>query len=239
MLHKTLGIVLKTTAYGDSSVIAKIFTQKFGVTSYLINGVRTVKSKHKAALMQPLAILDLVVYQKENKNIQHIKEIKLHYIYAQIPFHVIMQSQVMFANELLNKVLHDHEPLEYTFDFIIQQLEYLDKCTTVEANWHLQFMLLLTQHLGFYPDIATISDSAIYFDLQNAVFVPHIPNHVHYATSHITSLFKQFIVDLHLPMNHIDRQHLIQLFQQFYKLHSPAFTEMKSPKILELVFMPS
>ncbi|RZM16088.1 MAG: DNA repair protein RecO, partial [Pedobacter sp.] len=38
MLHKTRGIVLKTTLYSESSVVAQIFTEKFGIQSYLING---------------------------------------------------------------------------------------------------------------------------------------------------------------------------------------------------------
>ncbi|MGN6641090.1 MAG: recombination protein O N-terminal domain-containing protein, partial [Mucilaginibacter sp.] len=39
MLHKTRGIVFKTTDYGESGVIVQVFTEKFGLQSYIINGV--------------------------------------------------------------------------------------------------------------------------------------------------------------------------------------------------------
>ena len=47
MLHKTRGIVFKTTDYGESSVIVQIFTEKFGLQSYIINAVKKPKAKNK------------------------------------------------------------------------------------------------------------------------------------------------------------------------------------------------
>ncbi|HQS52668.1 MAG TPA: recombination protein O N-terminal domain-containing protein, partial [Daejeonella sp.] len=47
MLHKTRGIVFKTTNYAESSVVVQIFTEKFGLQSYLINGIKRPKSKIK------------------------------------------------------------------------------------------------------------------------------------------------------------------------------------------------
>ena len=58
-LHKTKGIVLRTVKYGETSVIVTIFTELFGVQSYLVNGVRTSTKKGvgKANLFQPAARL--------------------------------------------------------------------------------------------------------------------------------------------------------------------------------------
>jgi DNA repair protein RecO (recombination protein O) len=73
---KTKGIVLKTVKYGETSVIVTAFTELFGTQTYLQNGVRTSnkKGQGKANLFQPGAILDLIVYHNELKNIQRIKE---------------------------------------------------------------------------------------------------------------------------------------------------------------------
>ena len=43
MLHSTKGIVLRTIKYGDTSIVVAIYTELFGVQSYLVNGVRTEK----------------------------------------------------------------------------------------------------------------------------------------------------------------------------------------------------
>src|SRR5471030_912859 len=41
MIYSTKGIVLRTVKYGETSVIAAIFTEVFGIQSYIVNGVRT------------------------------------------------------------------------------------------------------------------------------------------------------------------------------------------------------
>ena len=48
MLEKTRGIVMHTTDYSESSVVVKIFTEAFGMQSYLVNSVRKPKAKTKA-----------------------------------------------------------------------------------------------------------------------------------------------------------------------------------------------
>ena len=45
MLHKTRAIVFKTTDYGETSVIVQLFTEKFGLQSYIINGVKKPKGE--------------------------------------------------------------------------------------------------------------------------------------------------------------------------------------------------
>ncbi|HEX4373990.1 MAG TPA: recombination protein O N-terminal domain-containing protein, partial [Puia sp.] len=66
-LYKTNGIVLRTVKYGETSVIVTIFTDLFGIQSYLVNGIRTSSKKmqSKINLFQPAAVLQLVVYHNE------------------------------------------------------------------------------------------------------------------------------------------------------------------------------
>jgi DNA repair protein RecO (recombination protein O) len=58
-LHKTKGLVLRTVKYGETSIIVTIFTELFGVQTYLVNGVRSSSKKGagKAGLFQPAACL--------------------------------------------------------------------------------------------------------------------------------------------------------------------------------------
>ena len=84
MLHKTRGIVFRFTKYGETSIIVNIFTELFGLQSYIVNGVRSASAKNKIALYQPLTLLDLVVYHRENVNILRIKEVKCLHAYQTI-----------------------------------------------------------------------------------------------------------------------------------------------------------
>ena len=45
MLHQTKGIVLRTIKYGETSIVVNIFTELFGIQSYLVNGVRASSKK--------------------------------------------------------------------------------------------------------------------------------------------------------------------------------------------------
>ena len=111
MIDKTKGIVLRTVKYGETSVIVAIFTELFGLQSYLVNGVRTSSKKgsSKANLFQPAAILDLVVYHNELKNLQRLKEFKWEHLYQHIFFNVLKNSVALFMVELLQKCLKQPE----------------------------------------------------------------------------------------------------------------------------------
>ena len=104
-LHKTKGIVLRTVRYGETSIIVAIFTELFGVQSYLVNGVRVSSNKGmgKATLFQPAAILDLVVYHNELKQLQRIKEFRWGHLYHNILSDVKKNAVALFMVELLTK----------------------------------------------------------------------------------------------------------------------------------------
>jgi len=54
VLQKTRGIVLRAVKYGETSLVVTIFTEEFGIQSYLVNGVRSTRSARiKAASFQP------------------------------------------------------------------------------------------------------------------------------------------------------------------------------------------
>ncbi|MFV0551363.1 MAG: DNA repair protein RecO [Anaerorhabdus sp.] len=54
MLEKTRGIFLHYINYSDNSVIARVYTERFGQQSYIVNGVRSKKSGTRINIFQPL-----------------------------------------------------------------------------------------------------------------------------------------------------------------------------------------
>ena len=96
MLHKTSGIILHTTKYSDSSLIVKIYTEKFGLQSYMISGARSKKSKTKASLFQPMALVLLEVSNSEKITLQRISEINIEHQYIDVPYNIIKSSIAIF-----------------------------------------------------------------------------------------------------------------------------------------------
>ena len=128
MLHTTKGIVLRAVKYGDTSLIVSIYTELFGIQSYIVNGVRSEKKGGtKAGMFQPAAILDMVVYHQEPKNLHRIKEYKWSYLYKAIYAGIIKTTLVMYMMELLQRCLKQPESNEELYAFVESSLIHLDQ----------------------------------------------------------------------------------------------------------------
>jgi DNA repair protein RecO (recombination protein O) len=239
MLHKTKGIVLKTTDYADNSVIAKIYTSKFGLQSYLINGVKKPKAKIRMNMLQPLHILDLVVYHKPQGNIQRISDAKSDPVLQSIPYHIIKSAMVMFLNEMIYKSLKQQHEDEIMFTFIEKSIELLDKSESNFVNFHLIFLIKLTRFLGFYPELE-LERNYPFFDLKDGVFVPNQPPHIYFIEEEYIhawrNLCSQSIDNFYdLKIDAKTRKYLLSKIIDFYKLHIEDFGTIKSNLILEEV----
>ena len=103
MIHATKGIVLRTVKYGDTSIITTVYTELFGIQSYIVKGVRqsSKTSAGKASFFQPAAILDMEVYHNNLKQLQFIKEYQWSYLYEKVLFDVIKNTVAMFLQYFL------------------------------------------------------------------------------------------------------------------------------------------
>jgi len=237
MLHKTKGIVLKTIKYGESSVISKIYTEQFGLQTYIINSVRSSKSKNKASLLQPLTLLDMVVYHRENKNMHRISEMKNAFIFTSILFDNIKRTITLFLEEILLKSIREEEPNKDQFGYLWFSIQHLDQTTHSVANFPLHFMLQFSRHLGFYPN-GDYSRSTPYFDMQEGCFTVALPDHIYVVKSplaeKITELIRCRPDEIHsISFVPGQRKELVNLMVDYYRLHLEQFYDIRSPKILE------
>lgn len=242
-LHKTKGIVLRTVKYGDTSVIVTIFTELFGIQSYIVNGVRTSSKKGagKANLFQPAALLDLVVYHNELKQIQRIREFRWSYLYRHIFFDVVKNAVALFMVELLQKTLKQPESNPDLFYFIEDAFIHLDGAQEqVLANYPLFFSLHLATFYGFqFSD--RYSENKSFLDLQEGEFVADRPVHSWYLQhpySYITSQLLRALQPHELneiKLNHETRRVLLHAYQTFYALHIQDFGTMKTLVVLQEV----
>lgn len=239
MLHKTRGIVLKTTDYAENSVVAKIFTKKFGLQSYLINGVKKPKAKIRMNMLQPLHLLDMVVYHKPNGGIQRISDARSEPILQTIPYDIIKSSLVMFINEMIYKSLKQEHEDELFYEFIEKSIELLDHSNQGVANFHLIFLSKLTRFLGFYPDMSLAANSR-FFDLKNGVFLNHQPLHLYFIEEKMLvkwiAIWQSSLDNIEqVKIDAVTRKYLLQKLIDYYSLHIDDFGEVKSHAILEEV----
>ncbi|SMO37673.1 DNA repair protein RecO [Solitalea koreensis] len=237
MLQKTRGIVLKTTNYSESSIVAQIFTEKFGVQSYMVNGVRKTKAKNSANLFQPLNLLELVVYNKASGGIQRISEIRNTPVYMNIPFDIVKGSLLMFLNEMIYKSFKQETEDSQLFEFVFNSIQFLDLYQGNPANFHLLFLIRLSKYLGFYPDNSYAATSH-YFDLKNGVFLKSQPLHPQYISQPYSNFVAQ-LLNIHfedlenLTINAAQRKVLLQALIDFYHLHIDGMGIIYSHEVLE------
>lgn len=242
-LHKTKGIVLRTVKYGDTSLIVTIFTELFGVQSYIVSGVRTSTKKGtgKANLFQPTAILDLVVYHNELKHLNRIKEFKWHYLYQHIFSDVPRNAVALFMIELLTKCLKQPEANPELYEFVEDAFIHLDESKeTVMANFPLFFALHMPAFFGFRIN-DDYSDETPILDLQEGTFNSEKPDHLHFldgkqaeVTSELLKIMQPEELE-QIKLNKDFRRQLLLAYETYYRLHIQEFGMMKTLPVLKEV----
>ncbi len=240
MIHKTKGIVLKTVKFGETSLVVTAFTEKFGLQSYMVNGIRMMSKKgsSKGAYFQPGSILDLVVYHNEFKNLQRIKEYNWAHLYNHIFQNVFKHAVAVYMIELLNKCLKQPEPNNELFYFIEDALLHLDGASkTVTANFPLFFSLHLAVFFGFRIS-DEFSERQNYLDLQEGLFLNKQPQHAHYlegkeaeAIAHILKIMQPSDLE-EVKLNQELRRKILSALESYYALHVSDFGTMKTLPVL-------
>jgi DNA repair protein RecO (recombination protein O) len=244
MTHKTKGIILRTVKYGETSIIATAYTELFGMQTYMVKGVRqsTKKSSGKAIYFQPAAILDMIVYHNEFKNINFIREYQWGHLYQHLLFDVVKNTVSMYIVEMLQHSLKQPEANPELFYMIEDTLKQLDNANhTLTANLPLYFSLHLAGELGFRMQ-GEYSDMTPFLDLQEGQFVSQKPLHTYFldkqlaeATSQLLSInFYNDLENIHFSRD--VRKNLIVAYQNYVALHVQDFGEMKSLPVLQEIF---
>ncbi|MBN8704133.1 MAG: DNA repair protein RecO [Bacteroidetes bacterium] len=242
MLATTESIVLSSLSYTDSSIIVKLYTKEFGFVSGYAKGIHGKKSKTKANIFQPASIIDVVYYSKENNSLKNIKEAKINFPYAEIPFHPIKSAIVFFSTEFFQKIIKESEPNFRLYDFVRFYFTSLDKRVNNYANFPILYLIKLSSYLGFSP-FSNYSEETPIFNISEGMFVAENTQnrYLHLFADIETSLLlhqllqKTFrdIKDADIP--HTKRGVLIELLLNYYSVHTGISINLKSIDIIKSV----
>lgn len=224
--------MVHTTRYSETSVIARIYTEKLGLVSYLVKGVRTARSKSKASMLQPLTLLQMEVLHREQKPLQYIKEFSRSYNYVSLPFDAVKSSVALFILEIISKAVQEQEPNEDMFEFIQESFRYIDN-NKLNPDFHLLFMVHFSRYLGFLPQMPMNTDHP-FFDMMNGVFTtsanPYTMNEDESLLLHTFLNTNPFTNEV-LTSNRMQCTKLMKALLKYYTLHVENFS-LRSPDIL-------
>lgn len=217
MLVKSRGIVLNFIKFKETSIIARVYTENYGIQSMLINGIRSKKSQTSVAMFQPLTLLDLVFFFKEEKTIRRIQEVKCTIPFQSLPFDIRKSCMALFISEVLSKVLKEETSDQTLFSFIFSGIIYLDQ-EGYHPDFHIWFLIHLSYHLGFGPEKASdiVHESNDYFTL--------IDQLIH--AEPYTAVFN----------SNTRRKRVLEYIISFYSKNIGSFGELRSLRVLDELF---
>jgi DNA repair protein RecO (recombination protein O) len=229
MLYKTRGIALSYIRYRESSIIAKIYTEAFGIQSYIVNGVRSSRSKsNRIALFQPLTLLDLVVYHKNKVDTLHrISEIRCRIPFRTLPYEIVKSSLGLFLTEILIKCLREEEENTALFEFLEGAVMYLDRAENGYENFHLHTLTQLAFFLGFGMEAVE--------DFTSELRTQHYPTNPDSVQSVALQTWLSGPFGTPVVLDKSRRLSLLNMLLFFYKIHLDSLGEIKSLEVLHEV----
>lgn len=240
MLTKSKAIVIHTIKYGDNKMIVDMFTRVNGRVAFVVGIPKSAKAKLQKQLFQPLTLLDLEYDFRSRLQLQKLRDAAIIHPYSSLVIEPDKITVGMFLSEFLCHALYGEQTNEQLFDYVADSLMWLDDSPKSSANFHLVFMMRLTRFLGFYPYTDGYVEGCV-FDLRSGSFSITVPSHRDYLDSAESSLIS-LMMRMNYPTMHLfrmsrqQRNRLLDIIIQYYRLHLPAFPEMKSLDVLRYIY---
>ena len=154
---KTKAIILSSIRWKESSKIVALFSEKLGKIKVIARSAFRNDNPF-AGKLESLTFVDLILFVKENRSLQILKEINII-----DPFNTLKKDMHLYPYglailELLNQVFEDGHPDEVFFNFIIEMLESLSQIKD-PSNILLYLLLKVSSYLGFKPNLQTCLSS--------------------------------------------------------------------------------
>lgn len=238
MVVHTNAIVINAIKYAEADLIVKCYTQHSGLKTYMLRGVlKSKRGKFKPSLFQPLTQLELVAKHKDKGSLEFLQDAKILVHYQTLHTEVVKTTMVMFISEMLKNSIQEEEVNEPLYNYLEGAINWLDLHMEI-ANFHLLFLLKLTQYLGFYPEDSEME--LPYFNLLDGVF-QHSKTNGYCVNGAVLENLKLLLGTNFETLNNIkltkaNRAELLEVLLTYYQLHIESFKKPKSLTILHEIF---
>lgn len=235
MLVKTRAILFKTIKYSENSVIARFYTEEFGLESFIINNIRSKKAPINAAHLQPLNLLEADIYQRNNANLQRIKELRCQPMLQNVYTDMVKTSVIVFMQEVLGKVIIEKEKNQELFTFLFNEVCGIETLTKLPALYPAYWLVKLSQYLGFPPATDTWQEGHLFLPVEG-VFSTDNTEPLYFTAAIAKIIYKLSSASrdslTQIEANASVRKELLDRLLLYYKIHIEGFNELKAHKIL-------
>jgi DNA repair protein RecO (recombination protein O) len=239
MYHSTEAIVLQLYPYKDHNAVVKIYSKDMGLISCWAASIHKKTSKTKANLLQPLSVIKAEISSKGSDNLVQLREIETSIHTPGIALNIEKSTIAMFLAELLLKSLKESSADDSLYEFIKEAVLLLDKTKERCINFHVLFIIRLSDYFGLLPK-GNYTSTTSYYNLQDGIYQATAPLHPHFLNppesewlSKLSSQSLDKFNEVVIPSS--SRKLLLRGLIEYFELHL-AMSPLKSHLILEEVF---
>ncbi|MCI7598330.1 MAG: DNA repair protein RecO [Prevotella sp.] len=237
---KTPALVLSTVNYGDRQLIVDLLTRQAGRQSFIVRLSQSPHGRVHRRLFQPLTLLDADFTLRPNRTLQRFSEVRMARPWTSLTANPYKMPLVFFVAEFLRHATRDEQDVATLFDYVVDSVEWLDMASEGYANFHLVFMIRLSMFLGFFPNLESYEPGAC-FDLRSGCFSTTVPPHPDYIQADeaeaMVGLMRLSFTTMRLfRMSREQRNRCVDVILEFYRLHIPAFPELKTLGVVRELF---
>ncbi len=154
---KTSGIVLRTTKYGETSLIVTLLTRDFGKVSAIAKGVRTKKSRLLAGL-QLFSYSEIVMYKAKQKNgLYHLDEMDVLESFSGIRENLVKMAYAVYFAEAVRESSNEELPDNDIMSLTLNTLFAVDRGLCDYEKIKTVFEWRLAALLGYAPSLGGCS----------------------------------------------------------------------------------
>ncbi|GCD79542.1 DNA repair protein RecO [Schleiferia thermophila] len=237
MLRSLNAIVLSSVPVGSGGVVIRTFTDLEGKLSFLVRGLHSKNAIFKPSYLQPLVVLKVSADIRANRQLHYIRDATIEPAPQSLFTNPSTRALSFFVAEVLQRSLHDFQPLKPLFEFTVTWIGQLDQYKGAQGYRVLWYLSELIKILGIAPRILP---HHAWLDLAEGISTAVEPSHPYKSPPQITEL-------LHTLFNQPDEQfitqssgfksELLDVLLLYLRLHIPGFGEPKSLNVLKYIFL--
>lgn len=242
MYEKINAIVLHTIRYSDKNSIVHLFTKEHGRMSFLLPQGTGKAVRMRNAMFMPLSLLQLEAKVLPNRDIATMRDVRQTSVLHSIHANPIKSAIALFIAELMGKVIKGSEDSDLIYQFLEYSIMILDQMEEGEANFHICFLFKLGQFIGIQPDMSTYHQGYA-FNMLEGTFIPesetyNTTNILHAKESAALAYISRMnFTNMHLfKFNRNQRNQILSLMLDYYRLHNSTLGQLRSPDILATLF---
>ncbi len=231
-------IVLSSIPYSESSIICKLYTEEFGLKSYIVRSAKKKNSPTPTSHFQPLNIIEFEAYNSIKSKLETIRTSSLILENLNLNFSIVKNAITFFVAEIIHLSLKEANPNKELFDYLFNQIHLLKNSKDEDlAEFHLHFMIQFADHLGLAP-MNNYSEYEVFFDPIAGKFTNKADaQNFNKQTSFTLHKFisQKEITNEKICKNKVERNIILEALIIFYSIHITNHSQIKSHKILTTI----